>query len=873
MSGPRLSPVEPATRRRVSVAPMSMARALLQGTKRFWYRLRNRWPQFRQLGDLVTSPRFKWHEMRAEPVQFYASAAHRRMRTAGLYAYALFGPAARSWRDGTWLCTRTRALIGGTRSFDLVPVTVAADGDPPADDPAVGDMFDCRPGGSGPLPCGWAMVSYEIKEERSQIEPVLFVDTGGGVPFEAALPLAAGGRGAPSRLLCLPRGRAWRLATMEPAGEVALGRLRVRPYWYIGALRALVRNAEEEIDREHAARMLNPHLEHARVEEEHARARRLVLRDVVSFMCGGSHGNESASYDHWVVLHDLLSDRDRATILRRIRKMNAPPHFDVVIIAGAASCTAVDAAVLSIAGQLYPHWALTIVTRAGTAAARLNLAGHAHTTVTEVIDAAGEAAAVDAALTGAAGSFVLVLHGGDRLAEHALYLMAAAVAAQPEAAVIYGDYDRLERGWVRRSPCFKPGWNYDLYLTQDLFRPAAAFRGDVVRDAGGFADGVDDCGAWDLGLRVVERVTPEAIVHLPYVLCDTYDAADASGAEPVDAARARARARETVNRHLLRTNAPAAVVENGVHGPGQRVRWNLPETLPLVSLVVPTRDHVELLSECLECVLERTTYPRFEVVVIDNGSTDPEAVRYLEKMSRDPRVTVLSVPGPFNFSRLCNRGVARARGDIYVLLNNDTQVRRGDWLDELVAHAVRPEVGAVGAKMLYPNGTIQHAGVILGVGGTAGHAYRGAPADAAGYCGRALVTQQLSAVTAACLAGRRTVFQEIGGFETENVGVTFNDVDFCLRLREAGYKVVWTPFAELRHDECGSRGTRSVRSVAERDLILSEAEYMERRWGASLLADPAYNPNLTLGSEDFARTGRPRVGKPWQRRSGARAGH
>jgi GT2 family glycosyltransferase len=295
-------------------------------------------------------------------------------------------------------------------------------------------------------------------------------------------------------------------------------------------------------------------------------------------------------------------------------------------------------------------------------------------------------------------------------------------------------------------------------------------------------------------------------------------------------------------------------VEQLPHG-HYRVHWPIPSPAPKVSLIVPTRDRVELLRMCVESLLEKTRYPNFEVLVVDNRSADPEALAYLASLRGRDRVRVMSYDAPFNYSAINNLAAANCDGQVLGLVNNDIEVISEDWLDELVGHALRPDVGAVGAMLYYPDRTIQHAGVILGLGGIANHAYVGQPAGYPGHGARGKVAQNLSAVTAACVVVRREVFEEVGGLD-EAFEVAFNDVDFCLRLLSRGYRNVWTPFAELYHHESASRGRDDSEEKARR--FQGEVRRMERRWGDFLHADPAYNPNMSLEIPGFELAQPPR---------------
>jgi GT2 family glycosyltransferase len=299
-----------------------------------------------------------------------------------------------------------------------------------------------------------------------------------------------------------------------------------------------------------------------------------------------------------------------------------------------------------------------------------------------------------------------------------------------------------------------------------------------------------------------------------------------------------------------------------------RVRWPLPDPPPLVSVLIPTRDRAELLGPCVAGLLGATAYPALEVLVVDNGSERAETFALFESWKGDARVQVLPAPGPFNYARLNNQAAAAARGDILLLLNNDTEVTEPGWLAEMVSLALRPEVGAVGARLLYPDGTLQHAGVVLGFGwprGVAGHVYLAEPGDHLGERAMLGAVRGVSAVTAACLAVRREAYLAVGGMDEESLAVAFNDVDFCLKLGARGLRNLWTPFATLLHKESASRG---------RDLDMAKAARLERevavmraRWGALLDEDPHWNPNLSLlsGGRDLAaepRARTPRRGLP-----------
>jgi GT2 family glycosyltransferase len=271
-----------------------------------------------------------------------------------------------------------------------------------------------------------------------------------------------------------------------------------------------------------------------------------------------------------------------------------------------------------------------------------------------------------------------------------------------------------------------------------------------------------------------------------------------------------------------------------------------------------------LIRQCVGSLLERTTYPRFEILVVDNQTAAPDALAYLREIGGNEKVRVLRYDRPFNYSAINNTAVREARGEVVCLLNNDTEVISSDWLEEMVGHLLQPKVGVVGAKLYFPNGQVQHGGDLVGVGGVANHAHAFLQHNDPGYCNRAMVAQELSAVTGACLATWKDIYQQLDGLDEENLKVAFNDVDYCLRVREAGYRVVWTPHAELYHHESVSRGKDigpEKKRRAEREVA-----YMRKRWKHVMFRDPYYNPNLNYERPDFSLSVVPMVKKPWQRR-------
>ena len=431
----------------------------------------------------------------------------------------------------------------------------------------------------------------------------------------------------------------------------------------------------------------------------------------------------------------------------------------------------------------------------------------------------------------AKGDYVVLLEAGDRLATSAL-LRLADQAANHAAAILYGDEDHAgPRG--RRTPWFKPAWNEEMFLALDLLSGTVALRRDVALAAARDLSGHRPLSPADALLPRAGLLAKKDVTHLPRVLAHCAGEAKSSPhrAEEIQA--------------LLGTNANVA---EGPFGTA-RVSWPLPTVRPVVSLVIPTRDRVELLRACVGSVLAKTDYAPFELVIVDNGSRDPETLAYLDELGLRKDVTIVRSEAPFNFSALCNLGARASRGAYLLFLNNDTEVIGGDWLSEMMRHAVRPEVGAVGAKLLYDDHTIQHAGVMIGLGEAAGHGHRFLPDCDPGYFRQAHVAQQVSAVTAACLLVARAKFAASGGFDEEHFAIAYNDVDLCLRLQEAGWRNIYTPHAILYHHESKSRGDDL--SPVHRERYMAELAALQERWGTKTYRDPLHSPNLDRYNEIY----------------------
>ncbi len=555
-------------------------------------------------------------------------------------------------------------------------------------------------------------------------------------------------------------------------------------------------------------------------------------------------------YAAWIARFDRLTAAERARIRAEIAGWEAPPLISVLMPVHDPDPRVLEAAIRSVRGQLYPAWELCIADDASTdpRIPRL-IARHAaeepRIRTVRRPENGHIARATNDALSLAGGAYAAFLDHDDLLSENALFETARAVRADPELALIYSDEDKVDRRGRRFEPHFKSGYDRELLWAQNYVNHLCVVRTDALRRLGGLRPGFEGSQDHDLLLRLTEGLDASRVRHIPKVLYH-WRAAAGSG---TFSDRALARAEEARLRALTEIAArKGARAERGPEGFNRLVR-PLPAPPPLVSVIIPTRDRAELLGVVLDGLFARTDYPALEVIVVDNGSTEPATRDLFARHAGDPRLRVLPAPGPFNFSELSNRGAAAARGTILLFLNNDIEVLEPGWLTELVAIASDPEIGAVGAKLLYPDGTIQHGGIVLGIGGIAGHSHLGLPGSAPGYFARMVLSQEVSAVTGACLAMRAAVFSEVRGFDAAHLAVAFNDVDLCLKIRAAGYRIVWTPHARLVHHESKSRGAEDT--PEKRARFEAESRVMRERWEPVLRADPYYNPNLSRAAAHY----------------------
>ncbi|WP_051331618.1 glycosyltransferase [Methylocaldum szegediense] len=591
---------------------------------------------------------------------------------------------------------------------------------------------------------------------------------------------------------------------------------------------------------------------------------RTVLNTARARKFGPRFSNEKIDYCDWIAENDTLSDHDRILIRWHIESFEYKPRFSILMPVYNTPKAYLRQALESVIGQLYQDWELCAVDDASTSAEVRGLLDEYARKDRRIKpyfrkENGGVSACTNTALDLASGDWVVLVDHDDVLSEHALYLLAEAINVDPDTAIVYSDEDRIDTMGRRSRHYFKPDWDYDLFLGQNLISRLAAYRTDLARRVGGFRKGFEGSHDWDFAFRILETASDLKVRHVPFILCHRRETADKCSPASLVAAQ------RTVNEHFARTGQTATASPVG-HLNHLRIRRNLPAQRPLVSIVIPTKDQCGLLRTCIDGLVNRTDYQPIEIIIVDNGSSEPDALAFLAEMRTRENVKVVDDPAPFNFSRLVNRGVAVSSGDVCVLLNNDVDVINPEWLSEMVGHALRPEVGAVGAKLYYADDTLQHGGVILGIynarGSVGEHVHRTVPRNSPGYANRLNLTHSLSCVTGACIATRREIYDAVGGFNEQDLAVSYNDVDFCLRVRQAGYKIIWTPHAELYHYESVSRGD-PLATPKKASRNHAERAYMRRQWGPILDNDPYYNPNLSLDSASFKLANAPRVRRPW----------
>ncbi|WP_146106442.1 glycosyltransferase [Desulfobulbus oralis] len=543
------------------------------------------------------------------------------------------------------------------------------------------------------------------------------------------------------------------------------------------------------------------------------------------------------NYHTWYKNFYALNDSDRLLIQKQIAEFSYTPCISLVMTVNESNANFLIAAIESVNKQLYPHWELCIVnvtSTDGSTAAILQKFKSENNRIKIIpcLQKEDRIQAANSALELASGEFVAFLGKDDLLTEDALFWVTEALNRHPDASLIYSDEDTIDENNELKEAYFKSDWDPWLFRSHNLISHLGVYRRKILMDIGGLRTGHEGSQDYALATQAVEHIESSQIIHIPRVL------------------------------YHSRTNKN--IINEQPKGVSQTFTTNTNENQPLASIIIPTRNAEAVVRQCIDSIIQKTIYKNYEIILVDNGSDDNNALIYFKQLADKKLVRLLRYDGIFNYSHINNIAVSEAKGDIVVLLNNDTEIITNNWLSQLVSLALLPGVGAVSAKLLYPNRTIQHSGVILGLGRCAEHVYKGLPKDSNGYHGQAQFLRSYSAVTGACLAVRKAVYKEVGGLDEVNFAVGYNDVDFCLKLREHGYTNLCNPEVVLIHHESISRGKDETPEKITR--FWNEISLLKKRWPNVWYHDPAYNPNLTLSESNYSRARIPRTqlsGQHW----------
>ncbi len=538
-----------------------------------------------------------------------------------------------------------------------------------------------------------------------------------------------------------------------------------------------------------------------------------------------------------------MTKQKRAKMKKQVKKYKIKPLFSIISTVQSEDPKLIERCIQSLKNQIYPQFEFFILLSSNRPRYHqlLNYEKEDERIKIRTVDNETLITRKNKVLEEATGDFIAFIHIEDELSEDALVHMSDLINEQPEADMIYSDEDQMKLDGTRHTPFFKPDWSPDTFLTYPYIGNLSVYRTSLVRELKGLRKGFKGIEHFDLVLRLSEMT--ERIYHIPKILYH-------QRSEYKNKKKSNSKLQQKAIRDaLVRRNEHAAVSLSALSQNHTVVQYD-PLGFPLISILLPTKDKAELVDQCLSSIFSKTTYPNFEIIIIDNGSVEPDTFQlidiWIERYPTIIRSYRLDIP--YNWSELNNKTSLIARGELLLFLNNDTEVITSNWLEEMAGQALRPRVGAVGVKLLYFDHTIQHAGVVLGIHGLCDHSDKGKKSDYEGYYGRLLGPSNFSAVTGACLMVRKEVFDEVGGLD-ENLAIEFNDVDFCLKLLHEGYYNVLLPQVVLYHHESKTRGI--AKNIQQQEVSRKEAKIVKNRWKPYILKDPFYNENLELSAGNF----------------------
>jgi len=563
---------------------------------------------------------------------------------------------------------------------------------------------------------------------------------------------------------------------------------------------------------------------------------------------------ETADYQEWIRLCDTITDGDILAFKKEADELPLKPLISVVMPVFDPPKRFLIKAIESVRSQAYENWELCIADDASTKKyIRPLLESYARKDsrikVTFRKTNGHISVASNSALKLATGAFIALLDHDDELRPHALFEIVKVINANPDAKLIYSDEDKIDEFGDRYDPYFKPDWNPELLLGQNYISHLGVYKTSLVRKLNGFRKGFEGSQDWDLVLRFTEQISNDFIIHIPHVL---YHWRAVSGSTAMNITQKNYLLNSSLkvvqdSMYRRKVNSETNFIFNDSNYLRTKIKHNKKEN-PKVSIIIPTKDNFELLKRCIDSILSTIKYKNFEIIIIDNGSTLSGVKSFLNKIKTKSNINVINLGCDFNYSKLNNFAISKSSGEVLLLLNDDIEANVKGWFEEMLTHTLRPEIGCVGSKLIYPDGRLQHGGVVIGLGGGAVHNFKFSEKSSRGYFGHLALTRNCSAVTAACLMVRKEVFKEVGGLDESMFKVAFNDVDFCLRVQKMGYRNLWTPNAELLHHESASRGD-DFSTSQRKSRFLGELSALQYRWNIKRFVDPYYNQNLTKWSD------------------------
>lgn len=638
-------------------------------------------------------------------------------------------------------------------------------------------------------------------------------------------------------------------------------RLRITPLESMNEVEQLVRdNSRSDVDVDRFLDLL-----HAVQNGEESGRRPLSPVIALDFELGRTM-EFSHDYDYWLSLNAAPTEDDYCRMEEMQRSFSVRPRFSFVMPTYNTPVELLRECIDSLLAQTYRDFEICVADDNSPNDAVVEvLEEYAHRDERFKFlkrDVNGHiSAASNSAISLATGDYIVLVDHDDLVPDYALFVVAYYINLYPQAKILFSDEDKVTIDGHRTQPYFKSCFNKFLMYGHNMVSHLGVYRRDLIEQVGGFRLGLEGSQDYDLLLRCYERTDSDHVVHIPHILYHWRIIPGSTAMSADQKSYAVVAAQNAINGHFERLNLPLRSVDG--FAPGcTAVRPSRTFDTP-VSIIIPTRNGLDVLEPCIESIFAHDC-TNVELIIVDNGSDDQETLAYLEKIGVLDNVRVLKDPEPFNFSRINNFAATQARGEILCFLNNDTEVISADWLNRARTFMSMGEVGMVGARLLFPDGTLQHFGIALGMGEhrIAGVPHLGMNATLPGYFGKARLLQEVSAVTAACMFVRKADFDAVHGFE-EGLRVAYNDIDLCLKIRALGKLILVDPDITLTHKESRTRGSDKHGERAQR--LAEEAAWMRDRWSQQLDNDPYFSPNLDLGRVDFGYAARPRAPWPWER--------